>query len=156
MSRAAAAAARACCFLAFLPLVSCVDVHKTIKLNNGVTMPTVIYGAGGAHTQDNVTGTAIAVAMAVSPDVGFAGIDSANHYHNQIGVRDGIRASGTPRSKLWIQTKDITTTELVYDNFDSILVTTQCIDIASSHPASLASKSCQQLVRQFFWMVGAY
>ena len=43
--------------------------------------------------------------MAVSPDVGFAGIDSANHYHNQIGVRDGIRASGTPRSKLWIQTK---------------------------------------------------
>ena len=80
-------------------------VGRDVVLNNGVRMPSVIYGAGGAHTQDNVTGTTIAVALALSASVGFQGVDGANHYHNQIGVRDGIRASGTPRSKLWLQTK---------------------------------------------------
>ena len=71
-----------------------------VKLNNGVMMPALIYGSGGAHTQDNVTGTTIAIAKAVSSSIGFKGVDMANHYHNQIGVRDGIKMSGTPRSKL--------------------------------------------------------
>ena len=35
-------------------------VGRDVVLNNGVRMPTIIYGSGGAHTQDNVTGTAIA------------------------------------------------------------------------------------------------
>ena len=89
----------------FLVVVVDVMVGRDVVLNNGVRMPSVIYGSGGAHTQDNVTGTAIAVALALSAAVGFQGVDGANHYHNQIGVRDGIRASGTPRSKLWLQTK---------------------------------------------------
>ena len=76
-----------------------------VKLNNGVMMPALIYGSGGSHTQDNVTGTTIAIAKAVSSSIGFKGVDMANHYHNQIGVRDGIKMSGTPRSKLWLQTK---------------------------------------------------
>lgn len=77
----------------------------TVSLNNGIKMPVVIYGTGGAHTQDNVSGTVIATGLALSTAVGFAGIDGANHYHNQIGVRDAITLSGTPRSRLWIQTK---------------------------------------------------
>jgi 2,5-diketo-D-gluconate reductase A len=119
-------------------------VGPYVKLNNGLLMPSILYGSGGAGTQDNVTGTAIAVAQAVSSAIGFKGVDMANHvsvaiakfiaraklalscfrllhfltessiccsrrrdlqYHNQIGVRDGIKASGTPRSKLWLQTK---------------------------------------------------
>ena len=63
----------------------------TVLLNSGVKMPVVIYGTGGAHTQDNVTGTAIATGLALSAAVGFAGIDGANHYHNQIGVRGARR-----------------------------------------------------------------
>ena len=82
-----------------------VSSTRTITLNNGIEMPIVLYGSGGAHTQDNVTATAIAVALALSPLIGFLGVDGANHYHNQIGVRDGVAASGTPRSKLWLQTK---------------------------------------------------
>ena len=78
---------------------------RSVLLNNGVEMPRVIYGAGGAHTQDNVTGTRIALALALSSAVGFPGLDTANHYHNQIGVRDGIAESGTARKSLWVQTK---------------------------------------------------
>ena len=89
----------------FLCLHAVAAVTPTVRLNNGVDMPVLIYGSGGAHTQDNVTGTRVAVSLAVSSQIGFAGIDMANHYHNQIGVRDGIKASGTPRSKLWLQTK---------------------------------------------------
>ena len=77
----------------------------TVTLNNGVQMPAVIYGTGGAHTQDNVSGTVTATGLALSAGIGFAGIDGANHYHNQIGVRDAITLSGTPRSKLWVQSK---------------------------------------------------
>jgi diketogulonate reductase-like aldo/keto reductase len=65
----------------------------------------MLYGTGGAHTQENVTATIAAVALAVSKDVGFPGIDGANHYHNQDGVAKGIALSGTPREKLWMQTK---------------------------------------------------
>ena len=54
-------------------------VGRDVVLNNGVRMPSVIYGAGGAHTQDNVTGTTIAVALALSASVGFQGVDGANH-----------------------------------------------------------------------------
>ena len=77
----------------------------TIALNNGVAMPRIIYGAGGSSTQDNVTGTILALKLALSSEVGFAGLDTANHYHNSIGVRDGIAASGKPRESLWVQTK---------------------------------------------------
>ena len=57
-------------------LAGVVAVGRDVVLNNGVRMPTVIYGAGGAHTQDNVTGTAIAVALALSASVGFQGVDT--------------------------------------------------------------------------------
>ena len=80
-------------------------VPKTITLNNGVEMPTILYGSGGAVTQDNVSATATAVAIAVSSAVGFPGLDCANNYHNQVGVAQGIANSSTSRKDLWLQTK---------------------------------------------------
>ena len=75
-------------------------VGRDVVLNNGVRMPTVIYGAAR-------TGTACrAQPRCRARAVGFGelGVDGANRYHNQIGVRDGIRASGAAL-KLWLQTK---------------------------------------------------
>ena len=59
-------------------LAAALSTPKTIALNNGVAMPRVIYGAGGSGTQDNVTGTTLALKLALSSDVGFAGLDTAN------------------------------------------------------------------------------
>ena len=57
---------------------------STVLLNNGVRMPTMLWGSGGA-TQENATSTAPAVADALR--AGFPGLDCANHYHNQRGGR---------------------------------------------------------------------
>eukprot|EP00462_Mataza_sp_D1_P011788 CAMPEP_0175155198 /NCGR_PEP_ID=MMETSP0087-20121206/20831_1 /TAXON_ID=136419 /ORGANISM="Unknown Unknown, Strain D1" /LENGTH=339 /DNA_ID=CAMNT_0016442305 /DNA_START=50 /DNA_END=1069 /DNA_ORIENTATION=+ len=73
----------------------------SVQLNNGVMMPVMLWGSGGP-TQENSTSTATAVATALS--VGFPGIDTANHYHNQDGVAQGIAAAKTGR-KVWITTK---------------------------------------------------
>jgi len=83
----------------------CAATPRTVRLSNGLSMPTIIYGSGGAVTQDNVSASATAVALAVSSAVGFPGIDCANNYHNQVGVAQGIAASGTPRADIWLQTK---------------------------------------------------
>ena len=74
----------------------------TITLNNGVQIPTMLWGAGGA-TQENATATAPAVRDALLN--GFRGIDSANHYHNQVGVAKGIEMSGIARADIFIATK---------------------------------------------------
>ena len=57
---------------------------STVLLNNGVRMPSMLWGSGGA-TQENATSTAPAVADALR--AGFPGLDCANHYHNQRGGR---------------------------------------------------------------------
>jgi 2,5-diketo-D-gluconate reductase A len=75
-----------------------------VVLNNGLSMPQIVYGTGGP-TQENQTSTEAAVAVAVSPQVAYQGLDCANHYHNQEGVARGIAKSGTKREALWLQTK---------------------------------------------------
>jgi|EP00037_Helgoeca_nana_P023255 2,5-diketo-D-gluconate reductase A len=85
------------------PLVSV--VVPTVKLNNGVKMPMMLWGSGG-ETQENATSTAPAVRDALI--TGFPGIDAANHYHNQVGVARGIamaKASGSLKHTPWLQTK---------------------------------------------------
>ena len=77
-------------------------IVPTIMLNNGIAMPTFLWGSGGP-TQENSTSTAPAVLDAIV--AGFPGIDSANHYHNQDGVRKGIALSNVTRDNIWIQTK---------------------------------------------------
>eukprot|EP00729_Bicosta_minor_P024970 gene24970-22725_t len=69
----------------------------SVKLNNGVMMPAMLWGSGGS-TQENATSTRPAVAMAIK--AGFPGIDAANHYHNQVGVALGVKDSGVARDKL--------------------------------------------------------
>ena len=76
----------------------------SVVLNNGIKMPQIVYGTGGP-TQENQSSTEAAVAVAVSRQVGFQGLDCANHYHNQEGVARGIAKSGTAREALWVQTK---------------------------------------------------
>lgn len=76
----------------------------TAKLNNGVEMPLILWGSGGS-TQENATTTEAAVALALSGDVNFPGVDCANHYHNQQGVASGIAKSGKKADEVWVQTK---------------------------------------------------
>ena len=76
----------------------------SVVLNNGIRMPSVLWGAGGP-TQEKGPETVAAVTLAVGAGVGFPGIDNANHYHNQAAVAAGIAASGTARNSLWLQTK---------------------------------------------------
>ena len=85
-------------------VISVLGSIPSVVLNNGVRMPSVLWGAGGP-TQEKVPETVAAVKLAVGPEVGFPGVDNANHYHNQGAVAAGIAASGTPRSALWLQTK---------------------------------------------------
>ena len=74
----------------------------SVTLNNGVKLPLLLWGSGGP-TQENSTSTAPAVRDALR--AGFQGIDTANHYHNQLGVAQGIAMSGVPRDEFWLQTK---------------------------------------------------
>jgi diketogulonate reductase-like aldo/keto reductase len=73
-----------------------------VTLNNGLQMPTVLWGSGG-DTQENATSTAPAVRDALNN--GFPGIDCANHYHNQVGVAKGIEMSQVERSDIFLATK---------------------------------------------------
>lgn len=75
----------------------------TIRLNNGVMLPTMLWGSGG-ETQENATSTEPAVRDALI--TGFPGIDCANHYHNQVGVARGVAmARASLKQAPWIQTK---------------------------------------------------
>ena len=94
-------------FLAVLAVVAAAalagpSAPTTVRLNNGVVMPLMLWGSGGS-TQENSTSTAPAVRDAIT--AGFPGIDCANHYHNQAGVARGIAMSGVSPDKLWLQTK---------------------------------------------------
>jgi diketogulonate reductase-like aldo/keto reductase len=73
-----------------------------VTLNNGVVMPTMLWGSGGP-TQENATATAPAVRDALL--AGFPGIDCANHYHNQVGVAEGVASSGLDRASIFLSTK---------------------------------------------------
>lgn len=89
--------------LLLLPLLSAtasVPGVPTILLNNGVDMPQMLWGSGGP-TQENSTSTAVALELALK--VGFTGVDTANHYHNQDGVALAIARSG--KTDVWITSK---------------------------------------------------
>lgn len=72
---------------------------KTIKLNNGVEMPTLGYGTflnNGSDCEKSVC-TAI--------KVGYRLIDTAEAYGNEEQVGNGIKSSGIDRKELFIVTK---------------------------------------------------
>lgn len=80
----------------------------TIALNNGTTIPQL--GFGTLHvppdrnpTRENIAKTAEVVGLAL--ELGYRHIDTAQMYGNEIGVGQGITASGIPRGELYVTSK---------------------------------------------------
>jgi 2,5-diketo-D-gluconate reductase A len=71
----------------------------TITLNNGVSLPSL--GFGVFQTPPDETAAAVAEALRV----GYRHIDTAAAYGNERAVGDAVRASGLPRSAVFIETK---------------------------------------------------
>lgn len=70
-----------------------------IELNNGVTMPAIGLGVFQSAPED----TAAAVTEALR--IGYRHVDTAAAYMNERQVGDGIRSSGVPREKIFVETK---------------------------------------------------
>ncbi|GAB3614106.1 aldo/keto reductase [Humibacter ginsengisoli] len=71
----------------------------TLELNNGSRIPQLGFGVFRVdpdHTAE-IAGNAL--------EVGYRHIDTAAGYRNEAGVGEAVRASGIPRSELWITTK---------------------------------------------------
>lgn len=75
-------------------------LNDTFELNNGYKIPCI--GFGTWQTPDGET-----VVMAVSEAIkaGYRHIDTAACYENEVGVGQGIRASGIEREKLFVTSK---------------------------------------------------
>ncbi|EER61779.1 Morphine 6-dehydrogenase [Acidovorax delafieldii 2AN] len=71
----------------------------TIKLNNGVEMPTLGLGVFQSSAEDTVKAVTTAIAD------GYRLIDTASAYKNERQVGEGIRNSGIPREQLFVTTK---------------------------------------------------
>ncbi|KAL0946691.1 hypothetical protein HGRIS_012878 [Hohenbuehelia grisea] len=71
-----------------------------IKLNDGAEVPWIAFGTGTAHYNQNASEV---VRMAI--DNGFTHLDGAQVYENEETLGEGIKASGKPRSELFITTK---------------------------------------------------
>lgn len=76
------------------------EVKKTVRLANGVEMPTIGYGTW--QVENNETG-ADAVAEAIK--AGYRHIDGAARYENEVSVGEGIRKSGIAREELFVTSK---------------------------------------------------
>jgi diketogulonate reductase-like aldo/keto reductase len=72
---------------------------QTIKLNNGVEIPTL--GLGTWLIEDSKAADAVANAI----KIGYRHIDTAEAYDNEKGVGEGIRKSGVPRDQIFLTTK---------------------------------------------------
>lgn len=72
---------------------------KTDTLNNGVKIPRFALGVWEIANDQ----TAKAVTDAI--DLGYRHIDTAQAYHNESGVGDGVRASNVPRDQIFLNSK---------------------------------------------------
>jgi diketogulonate reductase-like aldo/keto reductase len=68
-------------------------------LSNGVKIPAIGYGTW--QTPNDVTADLVKTAI----DLGYRHVDTAWGYANEIGVGDGIRASGVKREDIFVTTK---------------------------------------------------
>ncbi|KAH6918422.1 oxidoreductase [Coprinopsis sp. MPI-PUGE-AT-0042] len=72
----------------------------TIKLNDGNEIPWVGFGTGTAlYGQDAADSVRLAI------ETGVVHLDGAQVYRNEDSLGAGIKASGKPRSELWVTTK---------------------------------------------------
>jgi len=83
---------------ALLPLLAA-SMAPTVRLRNGVEMPLLAAGVW----QYNDTEAEASVSAAIKS--GFAMVDTAYDYHNQVGVGKAITSSGVKRTKLFVETK---------------------------------------------------
>jgi len=110
-------------------------------LANGVKIPAIGYGTW--QTPNNVTAECVKMAL----DLGYRHIDTAWGYDNEVGVGDGIRASGVKREDIFVTTKhwvtfrgyqktieavDDSLKRLGMDYIDLYLVHWPCVELSSS------------------------
>jgi diketogulonate reductase-like aldo/keto reductase len=76
------------------------DLTSTVRLNNGVEMPWVGFGTFKSEP-GKVTEQAVAWAL----EIGYRHIDTAAVYGNEADVGRAVRASGIPRSQIFVTTK---------------------------------------------------
>ncbi|MGJ9402664.1 aldo/keto reductase [Arthrobacter sp. KK5.5] len=70
-----------------------------IQLTNGATMPAI--GLGTYPMDDAEAGAAVVHAV----EAGYRLIDTAENYHNEEGVGQGVARAGIPRAELFVTTK---------------------------------------------------
>lgn len=76
------------------------EIKKTIKLANGVELPTIGYGTWQV---ENSPAGAETVAEAIR--AGYRHIDGAARYENEASVGAGIKQSGIARNELFVTSK---------------------------------------------------
>ncbi|CCO38063.1 Protein GCY [Rhizoctonia solani AG-1 IB] len=75
-------------------------IHTSVALNTGAKMPTV--GLGTWKSAPGDVGHAVEFAL---KEAGYRHIDTAYAYRNETEVGQGIKASGVPRSEIFLTTK---------------------------------------------------
>ncbi|KAJ6623488.1 NADP-dependent oxidoreductase domain-containing protein [Mycena sp. CBHHK59/15] len=76
------------------------SMTSTIKLNDGTEIPSLAFGTGTA-----LYGRDAEKAIKLAIDNGFTHLDGAQVYGNEASLGAGIKASGRPRSELYVVTK---------------------------------------------------
>jgi diketogulonate reductase-like aldo/keto reductase len=76
------------------------NLSSTVKLNNGVEMPWVGFG-----TFKSEPGKTTEQAVAWALEIGYRHVDTAAFYQNEADVGRAVRASGLPRSDVFVTTK---------------------------------------------------
>ena len=74
-------------------------MNKTIKLNNGIDMPTIALGTWLMTNEEARASVIEAVKL------GYRFIDTAEGYGNEEGVGQGLKECGIPREEIFLQTK---------------------------------------------------
>lgn len=79
-----------------------------ITLNNGAAIPQLGFGTlhippDRSPTRENIAKTAEVIGLAL--ELGYRHIDTAQMYGNELGVGQGIAASGIPREELYVTSK---------------------------------------------------
>ena len=75
------------------------SVTDTIKMSNGIEIPCVGYGTW--QTPDETAKQCVKTAL----ELGYRHIDTASAYGNEVGVGEGIKASGVKREDIFLTTK---------------------------------------------------
>ncbi|KAF8680950.1 aldo kereductase [Rhizoctonia solani] len=79
---------------------STMPIHTSVTLNTGAEMPTI--GLGTWKSAPGDVGKAVEYAL---KEAGYRHIDTAYDYRNEAEVGQGIKASGVPRSEIFLTTK---------------------------------------------------